>query len=497
MKSFEDITPTPLQQEVLRELYEFVESEDERVFILRGYAGTGKTTMMRFLVKELKGGEKIVRLLASTGRAAKVLSDLVEEPKEKSDTGEEERLASTIHSMIYSFKGLNKDLSEKEKLTADETGQLLLMFEMTSIDPEKSPDFIYIVDEASMVSDKASSLNIQAEYGSGRLLKDLLEYDRKSRSKFIFVGDPCQLPPIEQYFSPALLPEYFQKVFGLRTRMRELTEIIRQEDGSSIIEVSKKVREFHSKSPADETGYTRVAWGRIPFRGHDDIILHPSESEMLMQYVREVQEHGIDRSICICYSNKRAWSVSQWVRRQLNRPPERLVPGDILMVIQNNKGLDLMNGDFVVVEEVMGEERMVANLKFRKVKVREMYSNRTCTTLLMDDLLYQPRPNLDERQQTNLFLDFVIRMKKLGITQKKKKAFNDAMLIDPYLNALRCVYGYAVTCHKAQGGEWDDVYIDFPRNITKNPTKGKWQWIYTAMTRAKERIHAKDDFYFN
>ena len=163
----------------------------------------------------------------------------------------------------------------------------------------------------------------------------------------------------------------------------------------------------------------------------------------------------------------------------------------------DNARTGLMNGDFVVVEELMGDVRMMANIRFRKVKVRELYSGRTCITLLMDDLLYQPRPNLDERQQTNLFLNFIGRMKRLGITQKKKKEFNDAMLTDPYLNALRCVYGYAVTCHKAQGGEWDEVYIDFPRNITRNPTKGKWQWVYTAMTRAKERVHAKDDFYFN
>lgn len=482
-----DIKPTPKQREVLGELMKFVSSESDRVFILKGYAGTGKTTLMRFLVKELgKRGVKF-RLLASTGRAAKVLSNLT---ARNGDT-------STIHSMVYSFSGLNKDLSDKVNPTADETGQLLLKFEAAGIDEESTPETIYIVDEASMVSDMAPYNATQAEFGSGRLLKDLLDYDRRRMSKYIFVGDPCQLPPIQQYFSPALMANYFGRTFHMEAQVAELTDILRQDDASSIIKVSKQIREFYALSPEDERSYLRTSWGKMPFRGHSDIVIHPSDPEMLEEYAGHVRRNGIEKAICICYSNKRALNISLWVRQQLNRPASHLAVGDILQVVQNNYGTGLMNGDFVVVEELMGSERNVANIKFSKVKVRELYSNRTCVTLLMEDLLYQPRPNLDEKQQTDLFINFIGRMKRRGVTQKDKKIFNDAMMVDPYLNALRCVFGYAITCHKAQGGEWDDVYIDFPRNITRNPTKGKWQWVYTAITRAKERLHVKDDFYFN
>ena len=480
------ITLTPSQQEALDSMLDFVHSDESKVFILNGYAGTGKTTLMRFLVKRLGEEKRNYRLLASTGRAAKVLSNMTESG---GDT-------STIHSMIYTFSGLNKDLSDKQDLTVDKTGQLLLVFEPSGIDEENTPETVYIVDEASMVSDQAPFSSTQAEFGTGRVLNDLLNYDRRPMSKYIFVGDPCQLPPIQEYYSPALMATYFQRVFNIEPQVAELTEIMRQEDTSSIIGVSKKIREYYAASPKDEKGYIRKAWGKLPFYGHDDILFHSSEEEMLGEYANEVRRHGIERSICICYSNKRALGMSLWVRQQLHRPPSRMVEGDILQVIQNNYGTGLMNGDFVKVVEIIGSERMIANIRFMKVKVQELYSSRTSVSLMMVDLLYQPRPNLTEEQQTSLFINFIGRMKRMGITQKKKREFNDAMLTDPYLNALRCVYGYAVTCHKAQGGEWDDVYIDFPRNITLNPTKGKWQWVYTAITRAKERIHVKDDFYF-
>lgn len=221
---------TPSQQSALDDILDFVHSEESRVFILKGYAGTGKTTLMRFLVKQLEAEKMNYRLLASTGRAAKVLSNMTESGGS----------TSTIHSMIYTFSGLNKDLSDKVNPTADETGQLILVFEPSGIDEEKTPETVYIVDEASMVSDQAPFSATQAEFGTGRVLNDLLNYDRRTMSKFIFVGDPCQLPPIQEYYSPALIADYFQKTFGIEALVASLTEIMRQEDTSSIIKVSKK-----------------------------------------------------------------------------------------------------------------------------------------------------------------------------------------------------------------------------------------------------------------
>ena len=186
---------TTSQENVLKQILDFVNISNDRVFILKGFAGTGKTTLMRYLIKALSEEGKHYRLLASTGRAAKVLANLAE------SNGQ----TSTIHSMVYSFNGLNKEFSEKEETIADKNGQLFLVFELSKIDENSNPETVYIIDEASMVSDVATSDITQAKFGEGRLLKELLDYDTRPGSKFIFVGDPCQLPPIEQYYSPALM----------------------------------------------------------------------------------------------------------------------------------------------------------------------------------------------------------------------------------------------------------------------------------------------------
>ena len=175
------------------------------------------------------------------------------------------------------------------------------------------------------------------------------------------------------------------------------------------------------------------------------------------------------------------------------------------MVIQNQQTTGLMNGDMVEVLSINNDYHQTlqvnnkyhsyTNLRFLEVIVRELFSKVEKTTLLLVNTLEQ-NCNLDSDQQTGLFIDFALRMKRQGITQKKNiEAFTKALSIDPYLNALRCSYGYAVTCHKAQGGEWNDVFIDMPGNMTLCPTKEKFQWIYTAITRAKENAHFVNAWY--
>ena len=134
-------------------------------------------------------------------------------------------------------------------------------------------------------------------------------------------------------------------------------------------------------------------------------------------------------------------------------------------------------------------------LRSREVTVKELFTQRTVKTLMIEEIVNQSRLNLDSAQQQALFIDFIKRMRNKRITQKDTRQFNHAMMTDPYLNALRCVFGYAITCHKSQGGEWEDVYVNVPRNITLNPTKEKYQWVYTSMTRAKKTLHMVDDFY--
>ena len=481
-----NIKLTVSQENVLRQIIDFVESSTERVFILKGYAGTGKTTLMRFLIKELTEKDKHYRLLASTGRAAKVLANLSE------SNGE----TSTIHSMVYSFNGLNKEVEEKEELTSDKMGQLYLVFEPSHLDAKAGPDMVYIVDEASMVSDVETKDVTQAKFGDGRLLKALLDYDPRPGSKFIFVGDPCQLPPIEEYYSPALMPEYFQKQFGLKVQEAQLTEIMRQQGISGIVDASKQIRRLYNSAPESSLLYgSQKLWGQLPFRRYKDIMLHPDLEAMLNEYVAKVTRDGLNSAICICRSNKACSQLSVAIRGKLGFTDGRIQQGDLLMVIQNNMATGLMNGDMVIVEEISLETTNRARLTFRQMTVRELFTRRTYTPLVIEEIAYQNRLNLDGSQQQALFIDFIGRMREKGINQKQKNAFYDAMFKDPYLNALRCVFGYAITCHKSQGGEWDEVFVHVPRNITLNPTKETYQWVYTSMTRARKTLHMIDDFY--
>ena len=216
---------------------------------------------------------------------------------------------------------------------------------------------------------------------------------------------------------------------------------------------------------------------------------------MLDDYVSKIKKNGYNSSICICRTNRLCKQLSDVIRKKLDFKNRRIEVGDLLMVIQNNLLTDLMNGDMVTIEEILPQITTRAGLTFRKVKVKELFTGRVYSPLMIEDIIYQGRLNLDGIQQHALFVDFIKRMKEQGVTQKQKNKFYGAMLNDPYLNALRCVFGYAITCHKSQGGEWDDVYVNVPRNITLNPTKETYQWIYTSMTRARKTLHLIDEFF--
>lgn len=286
-----NIKLTTSQENVLKAILQFADSPTERIFILKGYAGTGKTTLMRFLIQELEKKNKKYRLLASTGRAAKVLANL------SNSNGN----TSTIHSMIYSFNGLSKVYDEKEEPVVDKDGQLFLVFEPTKLNDNEEPETIYIIDEASMVSDVASKDVTQAKFGEGRLLKELLDYDPREKSKFIFVGDPCQLPPIEEYYSPALMRDYFQERFGMKASEAQLTEIMRQKGANGIIDASKQIRGLYNKAPNDKDGYgLQKLWGVLPFRQYKDIVLHDGFESMINDYVANVQSSGLNSAVCIC-----------------------------------------------------------------------------------------------------------------------------------------------------------------------------------------------------
>ena len=469
------ITLTPTQQRVLDHMLRFIDSP-QQVFILTGYAGTGKTTMMNAFVDELAKKDVQHILMASTGRAAKILSNRAT------------CKATTVHSNIYTFNDFNRDIGkmaeqlDKQQLMESD-GQLLLQFAPVSIEPTKKKH-IYIIDEASMISDEEDRNPTQALFGSGRVLHDLLTDDPSG--KFLFVGDECQLPPIGQPFSPALSPQYFRERFNIEAVHYQLTQIMRQQSDNDIIVAANKIRQLYQNPP-------RVKWGKFPLRNRKHVHLYPSQLQLLNAYIRNIKANGFNSATLICGTNRLCLSLTNLVRPALGFNQSVLMPGELLLVTQNNCLSGLMNGDLVKVLQ-LGTRKRRAGLTFLEVEVEELFTHRVVKQMLIEDILYSSLPNLKQYDQQALFIDYYHRMKDRRISHKSQ-VFKDFMLTDPYLNAIRAVFGYALTCHKAQGGEWKDVYLDIPRKFSFETSKPQYQWVYTAVTRAADQLHIVDDFF--
>jgi hypothetical protein len=335
-----------------------------------------------------------------------------------------------------------------------------------------------------MVSDKEDKTATQALFGSGRLLDDLLAYDKNG--KFIFIGDPCQLPPITQKISPALSVEYFYSKFELKANENELTEVMRQAEGNDIILAAKKMRQLYYKPQPWK-------WAKFPFKGYKNIHLLSSQADLIDKYVKDAKSKGFNATTLICYSNYQSNTLTKVLRPLFGKTSALLQKGDLLLITQNNMISGLLNGDLVTVEETMNRVHR-AGLTFLQVKVRELVSKKTYNQFLIEEILYHNKTNLTSEQQKDLYIDFYIRMRDMNIKQDSRQ-FEENMREDPYLNALRAVFGYALTCHKAQGGEWDHVYLDIPRNLPQIEKPYVYQWMYTAMTRASSELYIVDDFW--
>lgn len=465
---------TGQQKQAFALLKTFVETNKEKVFILKGFAGTGKTTLMSGLINWLDEEEIKYSLLATTGRAAKILSN-------KTGTN-----ANTIHSHIYVFSELSDDLEAmsniQENLAVDDKGQISLLFGLRTI--PSTDEKIYIIDESSMVSDSPDKSGSFAQFGTGDLLNDILNFDPNGR--YVFIGDPCQLPPINQSSSPALLSQYIKSKYGYDAKEFELTDIIRQKNTNGIVEASFKIRKLHESNP-------NVKFASLPLKGHNNIHLHSSHVNLLNHYIDNIKKDGFENCTMICQTNKHCSDLNKAIRTALYSTGHRLIPGDLLMVTQNNYVSALVNGDQVVVKQI-GNQEYRCGLSFLQVEVEELVSKKRYTLLLIEDILYSTGTNLNNKQHKDLMIDYFKRMQRKGITQKDKK-FKENMLNDPYLNALKAVYGYAITCHKSQGGEWNEVFLYLDNKIHGIPKPGIYQWWYTAVTRAKNNLHIVNDWF--
>jgi ATP-dependent exoDNAse (exonuclease V) alpha subunit len=459
---------TAQQQEAFDNILEFLKEPEQAFFILKGYAGTGKTTLLQQLAQYLDETEITFSLLAPTGRAAAVLS---------AKTGFS---VKTLHSELYHFKDIDGDAPpDKEKTDVNDYGQMRLLFEIRK--PDEASEKVYIVDEASMIGDERNDDSSFASFGTGHLLTDFMTL--VGNNKVIFAGDPCQLPPVGSLESPALLEDFFRKL-GKKVFSFEMTQILRQKQDSEVLKLATQIRRMTSVP-------YKTKWVKMPARNSEWIQLAGFD-QMKEMYIKDLLENGSDQTIAISLSNYNCHHINLEVRKRMYGNAYRpLQKGDLLMVTQNNYLVPLTNGDFVEVLEV-GHEESIKGISFIHITVKARLTGKAHETMLCLDPLHNGNSNLNTDQQRLLMIDFSQRMRDKKI-KPKTETYYAAMQKDPVLNSLRANFGYAVTCHKSQGGEWEKVYFFLNKGMyVMNPPE-LTRWWYTGITRSKEKlILAKD-----
>ena len=421
---------TNQQNKVFEQIKAFLNS-DASVFILRGYAGTGKTTMVKVIADYIEQTRQLA-MMAPTGRAARVLA---------MKTG---HTATTIHKAIYS-----KAHVEPKKVKNIAESEFKFVFSINN--SENGGNIVAIVDEASMVC----SRKIEHElfmFGTDNLMEDLLTFVRPNfGGKVIFVGDPAQLPPVGESVSNALRAEYFKEK-GLKVIEAELTEVLRQKDDSVILKNAMMIRDLLKKDKRNQLVFEEQK---------DDVETVPSE-QFLDKYLNYRKESGKHDSVIICYSNKSANRYNRDIRKSLYGGDVPLQENDILLITQNNYRLDRMNGEFVpvlsigeriqqsapVYAQIGGKkERIVITLNFIKVTVPNGDGN-PIPCMLLEDLLTSDTATISIDENRALYINFCMRNPNL---KQGTESFAEALLNDEYYNAIRAKYGYAVTGHKCQG----------------------------------------------
>ena len=457
---------TNQQNKVFEQIKAFLNS-DASVFILRGYAGTGKTTMVKVIADYIEQTRQLV-MMAPTGRAARVLA---------TKTGQ---IAVTIHKAIYS-----KAHVEPKKVKNIAESEFKFVFSINN--SENGGNIVAIVDEASMVC----SRKIEHElfmFGTDNLMEDLLTFVRPNfGGKVIFVGDPAQLPPVGESVSNALRAEYFKEK-GLKVIEAELTEVLRQKDDSVILKNAMMIRDLLKKDKRNQLVFEEQK---------DDVETIPSE-QFLDKYLNYRKESGKHDSVIICYSNKSANRYNRDIRKSLYGGDVPLQENDILLITQNNYRLDRMNGEFVpvlsigeriqqsapVYAQIGGKkERIVITLNFIKVTVPNGDGN-PIPCMLLEDLLTSDTATISIDENRALYINFCMRNPNL---KQGTESFAEALLNDEYYNAIRAKYGYAVTGHKCQGGEWGKVFVDYTGRTGLDDDS--LRWAYTATTRAQKTLY--------
>ncbi|MCE8540217.1 AAA family ATPase [Ruegeria pomeroyi] len=468
-------------------LDEFLANDTQRLFLLKGYAGTGKTFLAGGLTELLLAQGRMFSLAAPTGRAAKVIAK---------KTGQSAR---TIHSLIYDYS----DMTEQTEDDHDESATFKMIAKVRN--NEDPIDAVAIIDESSLVSNVYSESEFFRS-GSGHLLQDLIAHMGSTHSgnarKIIFIGDPAQLPPIGMSTSPALDADYLRETFGLDATCYELTEIVRQKAESAVIRNVIPLRE----------SIVSGRFSSLTFSFDDDVI--PLSNDSVTPLYMKIREgRGPQAPIIVTHSNAEAATFNRAIRAMLFPGMTTVAAGDSVIVAANGfcGPHYVTNGEILRIDSVEEtiERRSVqllqkignsdisepvnVPLNFRDVTVTLPHpdgDNVVLKAKILDDFLHGDDANLDSAKQRALYVDFLKRHKHVD-RNRDRDEFQLALRSDPYFNALRLRFGYAVTCHKAQGGEWSHVIVSC--STRQNPRSSDYfRWLYTAMTRTSGKLYLVD-----
>ena len=435
-------TPTLEQEHAIDVFSLFMTDRHEHaVMVLRGSAGTGKTTLAAAIVKALVSLKQKIVLMAPTGRAAKVFSLYAEHP------------AYTIHRRIYRQKSME--------------GAFDLNFNSVQ-------DTLFIIDEASMI---ANATNYgDTPFAQGQLLDDLIQFVYNGRNcRMLLIGDQAQLPPVGEEWSPALMSEVLRG-YGLQVHECDLQEVLRQSQESGILYNATRIREGDMVLP------------KIRFTGFDDIRIVPGD-ELIESLASSYSRVGLDETMVITRSNKRANIYNQGIRNMVLGREDELTTGDQLMIVKNNyfwrKEEFIANGDRAVVRRVRNVHELYG---FRFAEVTMTFpddDDYELTAMVLLDTLTSEAPALTHEQQERLYQAVMGDYADIPLKQDRLRKLKE----DRYYNALQVKFAYAATCHKAQGGQWAHVYLDQGYMTDDMLTPDYIHWLYTAFTRATEQLY--------
>ncbi len=437
------------QSKLIERLHDFLTSGSaKKLFVLNGYAGTGKTTLVSALTKVIGKLNLKTVLLAPTGRAAKVIS---------SYSG---RRAFTIHKMIYTYKYVG--------------GRSLFVLKKNTL-----LNTLFIVDEASMIGDNSY-------IDKKSLLDDLMEYVYEGkRCALLFVGDTAQLPPVGEELSRALDPKFLESTFYAEVFEYRLTQVVRQKQESGILVNATQIRnKIHEEELLP----------LISNRKYEDV-LQVVGNELQDELESSYASFGVENCIVLCRSNKRANLFNQHIRARILFKEEEIDAGDLMMVVKNNyhwlsdksKAGFIANGDIIELLRISKIEELYG-FKFASVEIRlvDYPDEEPFDVKLMLDAIMVETTNLPRAKLKTLY--FEIEKEYLDEFPGKKERM-EKVLKNPYFNALQVKFSYAVTCHKSQGGQWDTVFID-QGYLTKEMVNPEYlRWLYTAFTRAKTKLY--------